>query len=468
MRKLRVGIIGDLQSGKSLLTNCLLGRYIATVGDGTATTHMAVTYSFDNSERVEFRNKEGLLQIQDIAKVSQMDVSDEIESMTVYVDSSILKKVSLTDTPGFGYNSRDNNIAEEIIKHLDFAIVVFSNDKAIGGEQSRLYKNIKCLQRYSVPYYAILNCRDSSNNKWYVNHPDNIEIVEENVNILQTYPPLKFPVIYKSIENVNLIWYWSAIHPFGELYNRYYPMLLGYGITDEIVKSGRLKAASNFEIINSIFSMENLQYLELLGEIKKLKNELCPIGTIQTFAFEHIPSGWLYCDGREISVESYPELYAAIGTTFGGDGETGFQLPDLRGRFIRGWCADGQTDSNRIFGSPQDDAIQGHSHKMKYDEKITTSGAGSHMHSVYYNSHKAVTSVGGLGSTADDYSFWEVYGDSTSDRARTKDSGYHYHSITLPKIEVCNPTTESGFNDVKVDKETRPKNIALLFCIKAK
>ena len=57
-----------------------------------------------------------------------------------------------------------------------------------------------------------------------------------------------------------------------------------------------------------------------------------PSGTITMFAGSTAPAGWLICDGRSVSSTDYPELYAVIGTTYGGYG-TNFQLPDLRGRF---------------------------------------------------------------------------------------------------------------------------------------
>lgn len=60
-----------------------------------------------------------------------------------------------------------------------------------------------------------------------------------------------------------------------------------------------------------------------------------PAGTITMFAGSTAPAGWLICDGRSVSSAAYPELYAVIGTTYGGYG-TNFQLPDLRGRFPAG------------------------------------------------------------------------------------------------------------------------------------
>ena len=62
-----------------------------------------------------------------------------------------------------------------------------------------------------------------------------------------------------------------------------------------------------------------------------------PVGTIIDFAGDKIPFGALVCDGSEISREIYSDLFTAIGTTYGdGDGETTFNLPDLRGKVAVG------------------------------------------------------------------------------------------------------------------------------------
>ena len=66
---------------------------------------------------------------------------------------------------------------------------------------------------------------------------------------------------------------------------------------------------------------------------------LFPAGMVSPFAgpVENIPSGWLLCDGSEISRTEYANLYNAIGVCWGiGNGSTTFNLPDLRGMFLRG------------------------------------------------------------------------------------------------------------------------------------
>lgn len=66
-------------------------------------------------------------------------------------------------------------------------------------------------------------------------------------------------------------------------------------------------------------------------------NALVPTGTVVAFAgtFARVPPGWLPCDGRSLARATYPTLFDAIGTAHGGDG-TNFNLPDYRGRFLRG------------------------------------------------------------------------------------------------------------------------------------
>ena len=68
-----------------------------------------------------------------------------------------------------------------------------------------------------------------------------------------------------------------------------------------------------------------------------------PVGTIEYFATTTPPAGYLKADGSAVGRETYPELFSAIGTTFGeGDGETTFNLPDLIDRFAQGSNTPGQ------------------------------------------------------------------------------------------------------------------------------
>jgi hypothetical protein len=89
-----------------------------------------------------------------------------------------------------------------------------------------------------------------------------------------------------------------------------------------------------------------------------------PIGAIIFAAYDTPPGGWLECNGAAISRMAFPELFARIGTRFGiGDGTVTFNLPDLRGEFIRGWDHDRGIDSGRQLGSWQKDEFKSHYHE---------------------------------------------------------------------------------------------------------
>lgn len=56
------------------------------------------------------------------------------------------------------------------------------------------------------------------------------------------------------------------------------------------------------------------------------------LGQIRIFAGDYAPEGWALCDGRSMTIQGNEALYSLIGTTYGGNGQTAFNLPDLRGR----------------------------------------------------------------------------------------------------------------------------------------
>lgn len=103
---------------------------------------------------------------------------------------------------------------------------------------------------------------------------------------------------------------------------------------------------------------------------------LFPAGMIVPFGgpVENIPAGWMLCDGTAVSRTEYSNLYNAIGVSWGtGDGTTTFNLPDLRGMFLRGVSGESGIDpdaDNRVpltdnggnsgnnVGSYQEDAIR--------------------------------------------------------------------------------------------------------------
>lgn len=160
-----------------------------------------------------------------------------------------------------------------------------------------------------------------------------------------------------------------------------------------------------------------------------------PAGTVIHFAGSTVPAGFLELNGAELSRTVYADLFAVVGTTGGaGDGSTTFNLRDARGEFIRGWDNGRGVDAGRTIGSYQADAYLNHSHTG------STGSQGAHTHTYATLSNNVGTS-----STTP--------GGSGAVNATTSTSGAHTHTITV------NASTTGS-------TETRPRNIAMMYCIK--
>ncbi len=79
-------------------------------------------------------------------------------------------------------------------------------------------------------------------------------------------------------------------------------------------------------------------------------------GTIVAFAAATAPDGWLLCNGAEVSRATYADLFTLIGTDYGvGNGNTTFNLPDLRGRFALGQDNMGEVSADRVTDTEADE-----------------------------------------------------------------------------------------------------------------
>lgn len=97
------------------------------------------------------------------------------------------------------------------------------------------------------------------------------------------------------------------------------------------------------------------------------------IGEIQLFGFTFNPRGWAYCNGALLPIQQNTALFSLLGTAYGGNGTSTFQLPNLAGRAV---CSQGQggglTDRARgeTFGSEsvtlQSNEIPTHRHTLKF------------------------------------------------------------------------------------------------------
>ena len=167
------------------------------------------------------------------------------------------------------------------------------------------------------------------------------------------------------------------------------------------------------------------------------KIDATPAGTIIPWATVAIPKGFLAANGALIAITDYPRLFAAIGTTYGGDGRSNFALPDLRGLFIRGVDAGKGIDHPaRPLGSYQEDAFQGHNHGVSFtgrDGRLTASP-----HVVGYDCSTDQGHVTG----SDGFSTYP-----NPKRGGSADAGL-------------------GSGIPRISNETRPKNMALNYVIK--
>lgn len=160
------------------------------------------------------------------------------------------------------------------------------------------------------------------------------------------------------------------------------------------------------------------------ANVLAVEGNLISVGSILFFAAEVAPLGWLICDGTPVTT-----MYAALrtflidaGSPYGTSGSDPL-LPDLRGEFIRGWDGIRGVDAGRVFGSSQGELVGPHSHVVN----------------LYHNTGGSATSPAGH-----QIAFAQVGGSGQGDE----------------QLVAITSETNAG-------AETRPRNVALLPCIKA-
>lgn len=107
------------------------------------------------------------------------------------------------------------------------------------------------------------------------------------------------------------------------------------------------------------------------------------IGEIAIFANIFIPDGWLICNGQSVSISQYPALFTVIGTVYGGDGSSTFNLPNLNGKAAIGVCSN--QDVNLPLGTSAGDetvtldssTVPAHTHQLsrKSPQDVSAKGA---------------------------------------------------------------------------------------------
>ncbi|ASL74679.1 phage tail protein [Ralstonia pseudosolanacearum] len=121
-----------------------------------------------------------------------------------------------------------------------------------------------------------------------------------------------------------------------------------------VLKVWRESATMVFQLIHSSDNEVFTRYRASSGTWTAWRQLVGQAGLIGYFARSTAPNGWLKANGAAVSRTTYAALYAEIGTTFGaGDGAATFNLPDLRGEFLRGWDDGRGVDSGRGIGTWQ-------------------------------------------------------------------------------------------------------------------
>lgn len=177
-------------------------------------------------------------------------------------------------------------------------------------------------------------------------------------------------------------------------------------------------------------------YYSTTGQFQLVTNNVSiatPPGQIATYGMTSCPSGWLAANGSAVSRSTYAILFSTIGSTWGnGDGSTTFNLPDLRGTFVRG------TGTNGTYGTAVGQAVGTYAADTYLNHNHTASQA-AHTHT-YTQVTTTAQAVGGSGSN--------YFNNSTTGTT----------SSTTPAVTVDTSTTGGT--------ETKPKNYGVLYCIK--
>jgi microcystin-dependent protein len=118
------------------------------------------------------------------------------------------------------------------------------------------------------------------------------------------------------------------------------------GITEDEIQSGAVTAAKlgSGAVTTAKIDSAAVTLAKLAAEVSAF---LIPTGSIIPYGGASAPTGWLLCDGSAVSRTTYSALFGVIAETAGqGDNSTTFNVPDLRGKFLRGWDNSAGNDPN--------------------------------------------------------------------------------------------------------------------------
>ena len=175
-----------------------------------------------------------------------------------------------------------------------------------------------------------------------------------------------------------------------------------------------------------------------------------PSGAVFCLAVSAVPADYLECNGAAVSRTTYAALFAVISTTYGaGNGSTTFNLPDLRGEFVRGWDHGRGVDSGRAIANSQGDQNEAHTHGNG-SLSGSTNNPGNHYHLTAHNQDGSP-----YGNVSTTYARHITTGANVAQpQSKTSSAGGHTHTVS-----ISGSTASSG-------GESRPRNIAMMYIIK--
>ena len=179
--------------------------------------------------------------------------------------------------------------------------------------------------------------------------------------------------------------------------------------------------------------------------------DLTPAGTIVAFGGTIPPAGWLLCDGGSYPNATYLALSNVIGSNFGGSG-TSFNVPDLRGRFLRG--ADGSV-ANNVGVTANNDPDHGTRTAMNTNGQ-TGNNVGSVETDAFQGHYHSNLSIG-VGNGQVGVGVTSLYYGSPSNG---------FGNSTLGTATIMSPVTDGANGAPRTTSETRPKNAYVNYIIK--
>ena len=207
---------------------------------------------------------------------------------------------------------------------------------------------------------------------------------------------------------------------------------------------GRATAGANPETLAGFGIKDSYTKAEVEALIAKAS--ALPVGSIVAFPVDAPPPGFLELDNSVKSSATYPDLSAYLGGKFnkGDEGVGNFRLPEARGEFLRGWDHGRGVDAARGLGTLQSMQAEGHSHVTGVNDTAAVA---------------SIQSARGMGAGAGSWPYGaEAIGiagtNSVSTNTTYYPSGEDSWLKTGPAISLGNG-------------ETRPRNMAVMWCIKA-